>query len=194
MNVKTQSPPLATEQSVGDAVRRLRDGQRISVRTLAAKAGFSPSFISQVENGQASPSINSLERIVNCLGVSLGEFFNALEPREAAVTRASERRQVTSGWSKARIESLGPAGAGVAMEPVLVTLSAGGSSGKSASPQKHEEFLFLLEGGIALTLGDEEFQLSAGDSATVPSNQPRKLQNRGTIPARVLIVSSRVTL
>jgi transcriptional regulator with XRE-family HTH domain len=194
MNVRTQSPPIATEQTVGDAVRRLREGQRITVRTLAARAGFSPSFISQVENGQASPSIHSLEHIVSCLGVTLGGFFNALEPREAAVTRAAERRQLTSGWSKARIESLGPGGAGVVMEPVLVTLSAGGSSGKSASPQTHEQFLFLLEGEIALTLGDEEIIMSAGDSARIPASQPRKMQNRGTVLARVLIVSARVTL
>jgi uncharacterized cupin superfamily protein len=166
----------------------------MSVRTLAANAGFSPSFISQVENGQASPSINSLERIANCLGVTLGEFFNALEPRAAAVTRVSERRQLTSGWSKATVESLGPAGVGVAIEPVLVTLSPGGSSGKTASAATHEEFLFVLEGEIELTLGAEQFLLSSGDSATIRASRPRKLYNPDTnAPARVLIVSGRTT-
>ena len=166
----------------------------MSVRTLASHAGFSPSFISQVENGQASPSISSLERIVSCLGVTLGEFFNAMEPREGPVTRASERRQMTSGWSKAKIESLGPAGRGVAMEPVLVTLGVGGSSGKSASAQTREEFAFVLEGEVTLTLDDQEFRLVRGDSALIPAGRPRKLHNTGDVPARVIIVSSRASL
>jgi ribosome-binding protein aMBF1 (putative translation factor) len=48
-----------TQQAVGEYVRRLRTGRSLSVRELAARTGFSPSFISQVENGQASPSISS---------------------------------------------------------------------------------------------------------------------------------------
>ena len=60
-----KSPRTATplEQSLGDALRRLRLRERVSVRTLASKCGFSPSFISQVELNQASPSLASLERI-----------------------------------------------------------------------------------------------------------------------------------
>jgi transcriptional regulator with XRE-family HTH domain len=188
-----ESTAATTEQTVGEAVRQFRENQRLSVRTLASKAGFSPSFISQVENGQASPSINSLERIANCLGVTLGEFFNALEPREGAVTRASDRRQLTSGWSKARLESLGPSGSGVAMEPVLVTLAAGGSSGKTPCAQTHEEFAFVLDGRVTLTIEGDEFLLAGGDSATIPAGRSRKLQNRGTTPARIIIVSARNT-
>lgn len=189
--LKPQNPVVATEQSVGEAVRQLRENLRISVRTLASQAGFSPSFISQVENGQASPSISSLERIASALGVTLGEFFNALEPREAAVTRVSDRRQLTSGWSKAKIESLGPSGPGVAMEPVLVTLGPGGSSGKHAAAQSHEEFVFVLAGEVNLTLAGEEVLLRVGDSVTVPPGQALRLQNRGTSPVRMIIVSAR---
>jgi quercetin dioxygenase-like cupin family protein len=191
--VKTQTTNVATEQTVGETIRRLRENLGMSIRTLATESSFSPSFISQLENGQVSPSINSLEKIVNCFGLTLGSFFNAIEPREAAVTRASDRRQLTSGWSKAKIESLGSGGRGIAMEPVLVTLSAGGSSGKHAAPQAHSEFVFLLEGEIELTLGGEEFLLYAGDSATIPPNQARKLRNSGINAARVLIVGARNT-
>jgi XRE family transcriptional regulator, regulator of sulfur utilization len=52
---------------------------------------FSPSFISQVELGQASPSIASLDRIASGLGVSLGQFFLASESMVPAVVQASHR-------------------------------------------------------------------------------------------------------
>ena len=63
------------EGYVGKVIRRLRDRTGLSVRGLASKSGFSPSFISQVELGQASPSIASLEKIASALDVTLGEFF-----------------------------------------------------------------------------------------------------------------------
>lgn len=181
----------ATEQSVGEAVRRLRESQRISVRAFAAKAGFSPSFISQVEKGQASPSINSLERVASCLGVTLGQFFNALEPRDEPVTRASDRRQLRSGWSKAKIESLGTSGSGTAIEPILVTLAAGGSSGKTPYALPYEEFNFMLDGELTLTIDAEEYILTRGDSAIIPADRPRRLHNHGTKPGCIIIVSVR---
>jgi transcriptional regulator with XRE-family HTH domain len=64
----TAPRPTEGEQSVGGALRRLRKESRVSVRMLASKCGFSPSFISQVELGQASPSIASLDRIALALG------------------------------------------------------------------------------------------------------------------------------
>jgi len=54
--------------NVGERIRQLRLGLGMSVRTLAAKTGFSPSLISQAENGQVTPSIGSLERIPWPLG------------------------------------------------------------------------------------------------------------------------------
>ena len=122
--------------------------------------------------------------------MTLGEFFNKVGPRSTPITRASERRKLTSGWSKAIIESLGPTGAGVVMEAVLVTIAPNGSSGKVPAPRDREEFLFVLEGSVALTLGDEEFLLNHGDSALVRALQPRKLQNSGSVAARVLVISA----
>jgi len=55
----------------------------MSLRSLASRTDFSPSFISQVENGVVSPSIASMEKIAGALGVTLGEFFAAAAEGEA---------------------------------------------------------------------------------------------------------------
>jgi transcriptional regulator with XRE-family HTH domain len=78
VNLEVISMTTTREQvQVGEQVRRLRTAQSLSVRTLAAWAGFSPSFISQVENGQVSSAIASLERIATVLVVTLAGFFAA---------------------------------------------------------------------------------------------------------------------
>jgi transcriptional regulator with XRE-family HTH domain len=186
-------PALSTEETLGETIRQLRDRRSMSVRTLAAEAGFSASFISQVENGQASPSITSLEKIASCLGVTLGEFFNNLARRAVPVTRAFERRQLTSGWSKAKMELLGPVGAGLSLEPMLVTIASNGSSGRAQALEGREEFLLMLEGELVLSLDSHEFLLEPGDSAVVRAGRTRKLENRSAAEARVVIVSARAT-
>jgi len=179
------------EQQLGEMIRELREARRLSVRTLAATAGFSPSFISQVENGQASPSISSLERIASSLGVSLVEFFQAAESRSSAVVRAGERPRLESGWSKAEIESLG-GDRRSRLEPVVITLRPGGSSGKRAHPQSREQFLYVIAGEVAVILDREELRLGRGDAVTVSVRRPFRVLNDSARPAQILIVASRL--
>ncbi len=182
-----------SEQCVGEFVRALREEQRLSVRTLAARAGFSPSFISQVEHGQASPSIASLERIAQALGVTLGEFFRRADGAPMAVVRAGERTELTSSWSRARVEALGPTGAGHSLEPMMITLAPGGRSGTDPFAHGGEEFALVFEGKVRLTLGDAVHILERGDATTFPAGTPHQWENVGTEPARIVVVSSRAT-
>ena len=78
--------------------------------------GMFSSFISQVEHGQASPSISSLERLVQALGMTLGDFFRANTP--PAVVRSHERTALTHAWSRAQIEALAP-GRGRGAQPLF---------------------------------------------------------------------------
>ncbi len=69
----------STEATLGHALRQRRASQRLSLRALAQRTGYSPSFLSQVENGQSSPSISSISKITEALNVPLWEFFQALQ-------------------------------------------------------------------------------------------------------------------
>jgi transcriptional regulator with XRE-family HTH domain len=92
---------------MGEQVQRLRSERRFSVRAFAAQTGFSPSFISQLENGQVLPSLGSLHKIAEALGVTLGEFFAAAETEdETLIVRSEKRRRMDSTWTDAHIEAL----------------------------------------------------------------------------------------
>jgi transcriptional regulator with XRE-family HTH domain len=180
---------IRSEQHVGELVRELRERRRLSVRTLAAEAGFSPSFISQVENGQASPSIASLERIAAALGVTLVEFFQASEARTSTVVRGAKRPRLESGWSKAKIEALGVEHS--KLEPVMITLAPGGSSGKRAHANSREEFALVSLGTVTLFLDGDEQVLERGDSVTISPQRPRRWVNHTSEAAEVLVVAVR---
>jgi transcriptional regulator with XRE-family HTH domain len=174
-------------------LRTLRTGRGISVRTLATQAGFSPSFISQVENGQVSPSIASLERIADLLGIGLAGFFNAASSGGNQVVQFKDRQKLHSSWSRARIEALGPMGGPNGLDAVMITLSPGGRSGKSPAAHSGEEFAFIFAGRIVLTLGSETHELHRGDAVTFSSETPHLWENRSSGIAEIVIVSSRFT-
>lgn len=179
---------LSSEQRLGEIVRDLRSRQGLSLRALASRAGFSPSFVSQIERGQASPSISSLERLAQALGVTLGEFFRPVAT--ARVTRLGERAELTSAWSHAQIEALGPTGPGRALEPMMITLAPGGQSGGRPYSHGGDEFAFVFEGTVRLTLDAEVHDLARGDAATFPAEIPHRWENAGPEPARIVVVSA----
>lgn len=178
------------EKNLGKVVRELREGRRLSLRTLAVETGFSAAFLSQVENGQASPSISSLERIARALGVTMGEFFRVTEQRQTSVVRARERPGLNSEWSQAQIEVLGTIRPGRKIEGVVVKIQPTGTSGKHPHSHPHEQIAFMLAGRLELTLGEEQYKLSRGDAVTIRPGMSHLWRNGSSKPAQVLIVSA----
>jgi len=186
--------PRLKQQAVGDLVKRIRQERGLSLRALASATDFSPSFISQLENGLVSPSIGSMEKIANTLGLTLGDFFGQLGSSESGVVvRAAERVELPSQWSHATVQALSPMIRGRLLEPLLVTLAPGGRTGKHATApaaKPREELALVLEGEVDLTLGPDTYHLNRGDAATILRGELRRWVNNGSAPACVLIVAS----
>jgi transcriptional regulator with XRE-family HTH domain len=181
---------LLKQEAVGAHVRELRLATRISLRTLAARTDFSPSFISQLENGLVSPSIHSMQKIAEALGVTLGEFFAAASRGTAGtIVRVRERESLRSSWSQAAVESL-VTDARAPLEALLMTLEPGGRSGKHPYPRARAEFAFVLEGRANLTLGPETHTLQKGDSVSILPRELRVWVNEGSAAVRVLVVAA----
>lgn len=161
------------------------------MRTLADKCGFSPSFISQVELRQASPSIASTERIAAALGVTLGEFFQTATPSLPDVIRADARPVVQSEWSRAKIEALGPISDSSQLEPMMITLQPGGASGSRPYSREAEQLAVMIQGSLELTCEDQVHALKRGDAAHIPAGSRHCWRNRHRTPAQILIVTVR---
>jgi transcriptional regulator with XRE-family HTH domain len=178
--------------NVGERLRQLRLNAGMSMRTLATKSGFSPSLISQAENGLVTPSIGSLERIAMTLGVSLGQFFVESAPSATRLVRASARPQLASTWSPVSIEALGPLDGSSTLEPIMLTMAPEGRSGVFPAAPGGEKFALLLAGEVTLTLGDGVHVLRPGDAITFAPATPHQWENSGAGPAYMVIVTRRL--
>ena len=63
-------------KSIGLKIRELRKHRGITLKEFSQKVGVTASLISQVERGVAAPSISSLKKISDALGISIAVFFN----------------------------------------------------------------------------------------------------------------------
>jgi XRE family transcriptional regulator, regulator of sulfur utilization len=179
------------ERTLGASLRRIREQNGVSLRNLAEKATISPSFLSQIENGQSSPSISSMEKILAALGVTLGEFFASANARPVNVMRASERAAVALDWSKAAISSFGSLPAGSQLEVSMVSIRPGGITGKHPTPSLADELAILFEGNAVVCLDTDEQTLGRGDAAMIRAGTPRQWRNETDKETEILVISVR---
>jgi transcriptional regulator with XRE-family HTH domain len=178
------------ETHVGPVLKQLRVRAGISLRTLASIAGFSASFLSQLEKAQVSPSIASLERIARALDVSIVDLLQGASGATDGVVRGKSRVAFTSTWSRARIESLSPdRSSGV--EAMAVTIEPSGTSGGTSTARPYDQFAYQLKGTLMLLLGERQIRLRAGDAVILPAGTPHRWQNAGRRSAQVLLVMCR---
>ena len=177
------APPI--EVDLGARIRTLRLAQGATLRKLAAEAGVTESFLSQVERGVASPSIATVQRIARALGQSIAELFAADEPAGSLV-RVHDRRRVAYPGLGAVDEFLTRSTDG-RLQVILSTIEPGGGTGDEAyTHDSDEEVVVVLEGSLDLWVGAEHYRLAAGDAVTHASRVPHRNTNPGPGVARVL--------
>lgn len=177
-------------ESIGRKVRELRTQRGLSVRTLAARAGFSPSFISQMESDAVSPSIASLEKVAEELGVSLGQFFSSIEEAPREVVRKGERPEHESGWSRSTIALLADGAPGRKLSAVEISVEPGGTSGKRAAFGAQEAVVLVLSGELTVWLRGRETRLGEGDTVYVSEGVEFSWENTGSELATLVLVAT----
>ncbi len=86
-------PPSPTAAAIGRAVREERTRRQLSTRALAAAAGVSQPFLTNVENGRVMPSIASLYSLAGALGVSAAALLPE-QPIRLEVVRAGSGSRI----------------------------------------------------------------------------------------------------
>ena len=177
---------------IGSKVKDLRIGSGLTQKKLAESTGLSPGLISRIENGLTMPSIPTLQTISNNLKTEVGYFFKDHEEEGYIVTHPGARRIVVSKSEPHdkiayELELLAEGMKNPFMEPAIVT-HVGKDKEVAARVHDGQEFMYVLEGRIKLTLGSKEFSLKKGNAAYWNGTVPHKGISMGTKPARALHV------
>jgi transcriptional regulator with XRE-family HTH domain len=179
---------------IGGRVRELRAGRALSLDELAGKSGVSRSMISLIERGESSPTAVVLEKVAAGLGVTLASLFDPPAAAAGASCGAVSRREDQSEWRDPASgyvrRNVSPPGVRQPMQIVEVHFPAGGRVAFENVGRDLRVFqqVWVLEGTMDVTLGEECHRLRQGDCLAMQLDRPSMFHNPTRDPARYAVV------
>ena len=147
---------------IGNKLKELRVLKGLTQEELADRSELSKGFISQLERNLTSPSITTLMDILQCLGTSIGEFFNEAPDEQIGFGKQDYFVKVDTEY-KNEIKWIIPNAQKNTIEPIYLTLQAGGSTCPD-TPHEGEEFGYVLQGAVSIHLGNKTYKAKKGES------------------------------
>jgi transcriptional regulator with XRE-family HTH domain len=169
-----------TAAGLGARVRELRHERGLTLKALGRRAGLSHPFLSQLERGLARPSVGSMERIAQALGVPVGALWAERRPVEARMMRAEAEPGAPGG-----VRELG--GATIRARE----WSGGGRDWPAeAETTTGEVLVYVARGAIEVDLDGTVHELAAGDALLFDGSVRHRLRRSGAASTRALYVAA----
>jgi transcriptional regulator with XRE-family HTH domain len=161
----------------GRAVKRQREAAGLSLRDLAVRSGISSSMISDIERGAKSPTVTTIVRLAQALGVGAAALIDG-GTNPAPRIRVLRRGEGAAGEQPAPWESLGPGAAGSRIDFVRYQIPPSTVLGPSAAHAPGTiEHMHVAAGTVRVTVGDETAELAAGDSCSCRTDAAHGVEN-----------------
>lgn len=174
----------ALSSAIGGRVRQERQARRWTLDQLAQAAGVSRRMVVNVEQGVANPSVGTLLRISDALGVGLPALVEPPGKHELKVTRRGDGAALWTGDRGGR----GVLVAGTEPPDVLElwewTLAPGERHATEAHTAGTQELLQVQQGSVVLEVADQSVRLDAGDAVAFPGDVAHSYANEGRRNAR----------
>ena len=177
----------ASSVDISDRLKNLREDRGLSIRALGRLSGLSANALSVIERGLSSPSVSTLYKIAVALEIPVTAFFEEVPPKhDVVLVKSQERNRIP--LFRGLWEGLGGEHYEGAVEPFMITLEAGTSSGRFAMNHSGHEFVFCLRGELEYEVNEEIYRLEAGDALLFAADLDHKWHNPGQTVANALII------
>jgi len=170
--------------AIGVRVRQERQSRHWTLDQLAEAAGVSRRMVVNVEQGAANPSVGTLLRISDALGVGLPALVEPPQPKPVKVTRRGDGAALWRSESGGR----GVLVAGTEPPDVLElwdwTMVPGDQYASEAHQPGTRELMQVQQGTITVDVAGQPVTLGTGDAVAFPGDVAHSYANRGAQPAR----------
>ena len=147
--------------NIGVLIRSRRRQLQMTLKEIGEKTGLSVAFLSQVERDITSPSLSSLAVIAKALEVKTSYFLD-LPDEGGMVTREHERAYFSLKRSAVQYAKITTDFPNSQLNGVINRIPSGFTSEKVS--HDGEDLIYVLKGEGFIQVGEEKYQLKAGDS------------------------------
>ncbi len=171
---------------IGKKLKELRIQNDLTLGDLASRCELTKGFLSQVERNLTTPSIGTLQDILEALGSNLSEFFREEEEKQIVFSTQDFFEDEQDDYT---IEWVIPNAQKNTMEPILITLHPHKRS-QELSAHRGEEFGYVLRGNVTLVRGNKKYKLKAQETFYLDGTKSHYLFNHGNSDAKVLWITT----
>ena len=179
---------LALGVNFGAKVRELRQGRRWSLEALAQASGVSRSMLSEIERGEASPTLALALAIARALGTRLGDMVDGGHESELQVVRHNDPAYDYRTEGDCQIRTLSPLDADRTIEYYRLDFDRGGELRSQPHFTGTREIVYVDVGRIRVESGTDDVILTVGDSVTFAADVPHAIVNVGRSRARAYLI------
>lgn len=161
---------------IGIRIKNIREEKGISLDELSKLTGFDVELLSNMEGNKIQPQLGTVIKLSKALDSAFGRIVSGVGDKLYSVTRKNERTKISRSTSHKGEKqvytymSLAPEVKGRHMESLIVHLEENPED--EMSVHDGEEFIYILEGLVALKIGTDSFILEPGDSVYYMSTTP----------------------
>jgi transcriptional regulator with XRE-family HTH domain len=161
---------------IGNRIRKLREEKGLTLDELSKMTGFEKDILAGIESREIQPQIGTVIKLSKALDSAFGRLVSGVGDRLYSITRRGQQKIVQRSTSRKGAQhlytykSLAPEVKGRHMEALLVQLKE--NPEKEASVHEGEEFIYVLDGVVVVEIGEDHFELEAGDSVYYLSTTP----------------------
>ena len=177
-----------TVTDIGAKLKEERVRTGMSQKELADKVNLTPSFLSQLENNQVSPSLSTYLQLCRALSIDPGLLLDAGPQRTEAPWLVRKQEIFSRVPLREDYAKVYEAATGKKVSARIVVLPSGVAMNRHFFYHKDEELVFVLEGDISVMIEGREEHLSAGDMIHLQESFPSHWKNEGGDEAKLLIV------
>lgn len=184
-------PGTDLDGRIGARIRALRADRNLTLDALARLADVSRAMLSRVERGESSPTAQLLNKICGGLSITLSALFAATETRASPLSRRRDQPTWRDPATHYLRRTVSPPGTGSPVDIVEVEFPPGDSIGfDSQHLAGTDQHVWVLDGTLELTLGDEAFRLERGDCLMMRFDRPILFRNPTERPIRYAVIVS----
>ncbi len=174
---------------IGTKIKELRAKIGMSQKELADRVDLTPSFISQMENNQISPSLNSFIQICNALGVSVADIFEGKKSEDVQWLVKREKIFLNPLLNENGLKSFSIVKNGN-MSGTVIVLEPYTAIEKGFIPVEGKKLIYVLKGNISVVINNRGETLRSGDSIYLKEEIPSLWKNEGGDEAELLLLCS----
>lgn len=171
-------------------IKNARQAKGYTLDRVAEMSGLGKGLLSKVENFRVTPSLPTIAKLSEALGLSLAELFEGLDDKpKLSIVRANDRKEVERNRDQSDIlyHSLAHRRPDRNMDPFILKVPAGGGR-REAMPHEGEEFMLILKGSVSFEYEGEVHEMKEGDAAYFDAELDHRVFNKGAKDATVLCV------